>query len=122
MSSHDRKDIPHPVGHDAPAEAEAVQAREQRKARENHNQDEALEETFPASDPVSPFIPAKMPESGEERHNVTFEGESYDLDELRDRMDVDLVAGIGPTENDQEFFDAYLLAHASKYGERFEVH
>lgn len=33
-----------------------------RKARANQNQDEALEETFPASDPVSPFIPAKRPE------------------------------------------------------------
>jgi hypothetical protein len=25
------------------------------------NQDEALDETFPASDPVSPFIPARRP-------------------------------------------------------------
>ncbi|MDF4003531.1 hypothetical protein P3W33_09030 [Luteibacter sp. PPL552] len=32
--------------------------------RQHHDaiQDEALEETFPASDPVSPFIPAKAPE------------------------------------------------------------
>lgn len=28
-------------------------------------QDEALEETFPASDPVSPFIPAQAPEEPE---------------------------------------------------------
>lgn len=28
------------------------------------NQDEALEETFPASDPVSPFVPAHVPGSG----------------------------------------------------------
>lgn len=37
---------------------------ERRKARLQHesdNQDQALEETFPASDPVSPFIPAKTP-------------------------------------------------------------
>lgn len=27
------------------------------------NQDEALEETFPASDPVSPFVPAKAPKA-----------------------------------------------------------
>ena len=26
------------------------------------NQDEALEETFPASDPTSPFVPAKAPD------------------------------------------------------------
>ena len=30
-----------------------------RKQHESENQDEALEETFPASDAVSPFIPAK---------------------------------------------------------------
>ena len=35
---------------------------EERKRHENENQDEALEETFPASDPVSPFIPAKTPD------------------------------------------------------------
>lgn len=28
------------------------------------NQDEALEETFPASDPVSPFVPAQPPGKG----------------------------------------------------------
>ena len=33
--------------------------RASRKQHESDNQDEALEETFPASDPVSPFIPAK---------------------------------------------------------------
>lgn len=27
-------------------------------------QDEALEETFPASDPVSPFVPAQPPRKG----------------------------------------------------------
>jgi len=31
----------------------------ERKRHEDENQDEALEETFPASDPVSPFMPAK---------------------------------------------------------------
>ena len=35
---------------------------DERRRHENENQDEALEETFPASDPVSPFIPAKPPE------------------------------------------------------------
>lgn len=32
---------------------------EERKRHEDENQDEALEETFPASDPVAPFVPAK---------------------------------------------------------------
>lgn len=34
-------------------------AHRERKERANENQDEALEETFPASDPTSPFVPAK---------------------------------------------------------------
>jgi len=41
--------------HQAPRDAD------ERKRHENENQDEALEETFPASDPVSPFIPAQAP-------------------------------------------------------------
>lgn len=54
----DRKDPPegsHPAADETP---------EKRRARHRHaddNQDEALEETFPASDPVSPFIPALPP-------------------------------------------------------------
>lgn len=53
----DRKDLPeHGGGRQAP---ESPTEREQRKQHEESNQDEALEETFPASDPVSPFVPAK---------------------------------------------------------------
>ncbi|NZA25562.1 hypothetical protein H0E84_04140 [Luteimonas sp. SJ-92] len=49
----------HPGQRD-PAAGDGEPAREQeRKRHENENQDEALEETFPASDPVSPFVPAK---------------------------------------------------------------
>ena len=33
-----------------------------RKDQVDENHDEALEETFPASDPVSPFVPARVPE------------------------------------------------------------
>jgi len=36
--------------------------RRERKQRASDNQDEALEETFPASDPTSPFVPAKAPD------------------------------------------------------------
>lgn len=61
MSHHDRKDPEHPDHRDLPGKPETAKARQQRKDRESRNQDEALEETFPASDPVSPFIPAKMP-------------------------------------------------------------
>ncbi|MEN4904127.1 hypothetical protein [Luteimonas sp. TWI1437] len=49
----------------APAPASPQEAREHRGQRERHEEnthDEALEETFPASDPVSPFVPARDPE------------------------------------------------------------
>lgn len=56
----DRKDPPESNenrnAHESPAE------QKKRKDHENDNHDEALEETFPASDPVSPFVPAKAPE------------------------------------------------------------
>lgn len=58
MSNHDRKDIP-PSPDTRTRESGAE--REERKRKEEANQDESLEETFPASDPVSPFIPAKPP-------------------------------------------------------------
>lgn len=62
MSSNDRKDRPHPAGDNSTADEETQEQRKQRKARESSLQDEALEETFPASDPVSPFIPARTPD------------------------------------------------------------
>ena len=60
MSKHDRKDPPPP---DSPkrGKPETTEERRARKRRASDNQDEALKETFPASDPVSPFIPAKPP-------------------------------------------------------------
>jgi hypothetical protein len=54
---HDRKDLPPPCTAGAPA-AETRTERDARKRHASDNVDEALEETFPASDPVSPFIPA----------------------------------------------------------------
>lgn len=56
----DRKDPPDPT-EDRDCQ-ESGQQRRQRKDHESSNQDQALEETFPASDPVSPFVPAKAPE------------------------------------------------------------
>lgn len=55
-TNQDRKDPAIPA---AEGGSETALERFQRKQRESENQDEALEETFPASDPVSPFIPAK---------------------------------------------------------------
>lgn len=53
----------HPDRKDDIAQPETPEKRHQRKEKESENQDEVLEETFPASDPVSPFIPAKVPEA-----------------------------------------------------------
>ena len=58
MASPDRKDSPHPSDRGA-APAESREARERRKLHESDNQDHSLEETFPASDPVSTFVPSK---------------------------------------------------------------
>lgn len=56
----DRKDPPEPSEErDCP---ESGDQHRQRKDHESSNHDEALEETFPASDPVSPFVPAKAPD------------------------------------------------------------
>ena len=61
--SQDRKDPPlkddKKTTQDKPEDA---REREKRKQHETENQDHALEETFPASDPVSPFVPAKAPD------------------------------------------------------------
>ncbi|MBB3227303.1 hypothetical protein FHW69_001926 [Luteibacter sp. Sphag1AF] len=59
--THDRKDGQHPDHHPT-GKPESPGQEKQRKAHADDNQDSALEETFPASDPVSPFIPAKAPE------------------------------------------------------------
>lgn len=61
MTSQDRKDVQHP---DCvkPPRPETEHERKGRKAHESELTDEAVEETFPASDPVSPFIPAKTPQ------------------------------------------------------------
>lgn len=53
----DRKD---PGSRPHPAESDADKRR--RKSHESENLDEAVDETFPASDPVSPFVPARPPE------------------------------------------------------------
>ena len=60
MNDRDRKDPRHPLD-SPPTERETEAEREARKRKESENQDHSLEETFPASDPVSPFVPAKAP-------------------------------------------------------------
>ena len=58
--SRDRKDPP--MQKESPESEETEAERTERKRHESDNQDEALEETFPASDPVSPFVPARAPD------------------------------------------------------------
>lgn len=38
--------------------------------RTSENHDEALEETFPASDPISPFVAAKPPKDGDDAKDL----------------------------------------------------
>jgi hypothetical protein len=52
----DRKD---PPSSDEPSAPESAEQRAERKRKESDNVDHALEETFPGSDPISPFVPAK---------------------------------------------------------------
>lgn len=98
------------------------------------NLDEALEETFSASDPMSPFVTARASKpirsmqatrdttSGESTMSkVIYDDKNYELESLRERMDKDLVGKIDSSFSDQEFFDTYLAAHSKKYGERFVV-
>ena len=53
----DRKDPP--LAPNAARNDESAHERHQRKSRESELLDEAVKETFPASDPISPFVPAK---------------------------------------------------------------
>jgi hypothetical protein len=55
-SSRDAKDPP-PAG--SREKRETTRERDERKRRQDRNLQESLEETFPASDPISPFVPAR---------------------------------------------------------------
>lgn len=55
MSQHDAKDLP-PRG-DAPRKADRAHPRDAVRSATERNLDESIEETFPASDPISPFVP-----------------------------------------------------------------
>jgi hypothetical protein len=57
MRQQDAKDPPLPGSGESIPETNTMRAT--RKLHADDNLDEALEETFPASDPVSPFVPAK---------------------------------------------------------------
>lgn len=51
---------------------------------------------------------------------INSNGTEFDFDAARNLMDDDLCEAIhGTVETEQEFFDAYVAAHAAKYGEDF---
>jgi len=60
----DQKDLPHPDQGGPGTEPVSPQ---RAKQHNQHNHDEALEETFPASDPISPFVAAPTPEEQQKR-------------------------------------------------------
>ena len=69
MTPHDRKDPPLSGGQSGtPFQQtdESVAELHDRKEKESANPDQALEETFPSSDPISPLVPAKVPDSSSE--------------------------------------------------------
>ncbi len=59
----DRKDVPWPGEAVSSPSQESAEDRAQRKKLESDRLDEALSETFPTSDPVSPFVPTIRPTS-----------------------------------------------------------
>ena len=59
MDKHIPRDRMDPPSSDEQTAYESPEERAERKRKESRYVDQALEETFPASDPVSPFVPAK---------------------------------------------------------------
>ena len=70
MSTRDRKDPPPTTGDASPRETPAERAT--RKRHESDNLDQALEETTDCSDPISPFVPAKVPEAPSPKASTAF--------------------------------------------------
>lgn len=60
----DQKDLPHPDDDTAAVPAGSAG---QANAHNSANHDQALTETFPASDPISPFVAAATPDEQAQR-------------------------------------------------------
>ena len=87
------------AAHAAHAGAPSEQQVDRKRTSENH--DEALEETFPASDPISPFVAAKPPATEEDDQQ-----KAHTADKLRN----DSAHGKGkdmPEQNDTVTPDDY---------------
>ncbi len=70
MSSRDRKDPPPATREESPRETATERAA--RKRHESENLDQALEETSDCSDPISPFVPAKIPDAPSPKQSTAF--------------------------------------------------
>lgn len=70
MSTRDRKDPPPAASGDSARETPAERAA--RKRHESENLDHALEETTDCSDPISPFVPAKVPDAPTPKASTAF--------------------------------------------------
>jgi len=124
MHQHDAKDL-NPGGATQVVSSETPGDRQVRKRLADENVDEALLETFPASDPISPFVPAKVPrefgsfeeffQAYAEAYNRSLKGE---LDEagIRSAYAVQFVsatpAGIDAGCNDTTFGEKLRQAYA----------
>ncbi len=57
-----------------------------------------------------------------ETSKIEYLGETYAMDVARNLMDGELCDKIhGTVDTDQEFFDAYVIAHAEKFGSAFVI-
>jgi hypothetical protein len=53
---------------------------------------------------------------------IRYDDQTFNLDTVKDQMDEALYGELRDNyESDQDFFDAYVVAHTEKYGERFVV-
>jgi len=62
------------------------------------------------------------PEKIMSTNKIEYNGKTFDMDAARNLMDDDLCEKIhGTVDTDQQFFDAYVKAHAEKFGEEFVI-
>ena len=53
---------------------------------------------------------------------IEYNGKSFEMDVARNLMDDEICEKIhGLVDTDQEFFDAYVKAHADKFGDEFVI-
>ena len=91
MHPHLSSDRSPPAPTAPPGDSAATRA--QRRQHENELLDEAIGETFPASDPVSPFIPSRVVERGSTEADSVSEASETAADAASGE-DVDALGGV----------------------------